>query len=1128
MSKNPTRMFKKIIGMCGVLLLIQNAHAQFGFPVYEPFSEYAEGDWIGKNTSTQNPFNDPAVYANWSIGNSMSTNESPVVSVDYALSYPGLSPDPNTPHRGIMGPRPGTAPPSSGRSAGAPFTAQTSGTNYLSFLLNIQSLPPTGPNNARPIIGELESATATSANGSSGVTVWVTPTGQLQFDVHNSSTPLTNTTSALTVGNTYFVVLAYVFSNNITHNRGEVDLWVNPTSLGNDASIPAPTIFTTNSNPDGVHGGPLSSPPTLTSLFLIYGTSQGGSVISTNLFDELRVDNHWAGVTPTGPSPGPTFNVTGGGNGCPGSGFAVGLGGSTTSDKYWLYINSAFSGQIVAGTGSAISFGPQFVSGVYAVLASNTASGNLGWMNGNAVVLVTAGPNITTQPASITVATNGYATFSVTATGDGLDYQWYKNNGTGLSDGGHVSGSQTSTLVISPATTADAATVANGYYVIITNGCGLSATSTPVASLTLAAPANLVWQGGNPNTNWDLGISPSWTNSAGNGSAVVFQTGDGVTFDDSSAQPVVTLVGILAPGSINETAAENYFMTGSGSVAGPTAWLMSGSGTLTISNANSYTGGTTISSGRVVVDDSSQMALGVGTVTLAGGTLEIGLKSGSALVGLSNINVTASSTLQFDGAGSYAFNLMSTLTGSSGATLTFLDYLNNSTTPDRVRFYGFFTNNAPMVISTSGNEVELAPYNTTNGSQVYNGLISGSGGRFVPRGNGSAIFNNGANTFNDSGANAGGAGGSGYSVLLSSGNVGVGADAASWPTSSPLGTGILGIQVGSEGGESHLFASGGAHTIANTIAYTSATNTVTLSLSGSNSLTLAGAFILSGADGTGPTNRTINEQNTTMPSTISGVISDAGLGCGITKIGAGTLVFSAVNTYDGPTTVSNGTLLVNGQIDTNTVTVAGGTLGGSGTIRGPVTVLSGGTLAPGTSAIGTLTINNTLTLNGNLYFKVNKSLSPAQSNDIASVSGTLTSSGIGTLTVSNMGPALVVGDRFKLFNKAVPNGSTLGVSGGGVQWANNLQADGSISVDSLTVPTPVINSVTLLSDGTNLVFSGNNGPVGGGYSVLSSTNLATPLANWVLQASGTFDSAGEFNYTNVINGPVNFLLLRIP
>jgi len=252
-------MFKKIIGMCGLLLLIQSAQAQFSFPVYEPFGEYPEGVWIGKNTSTQDPFNCQQVYTNWSTGNSMSTNSSPFVSTNYALSYPGLAPDPYSPPRGIMGPT------AVGRSTAAPFPPQTSGTNYLSFLLNIQSLPTA----ARPIIGEVETATISSASGSSGVSVWVTPTGQLQFDVHNNTYPLTNTTSALTPGNTYFIVLAYVFTNNINTNRGEVDLWVNPTSLGNDANIPAPTIYTTNSNPGDGTGGPMTAPPTLQGLCLI-------------------------------------------------------------------------------------------------------------------------------------------------------------------------------------------------------------------------------------------------------------------------------------------------------------------------------------------------------------------------------------------------------------------------------------------------------------------------------------------------------------------------------------------------------------------------------------------------------------------------------------------------------------------------------------------------------------------------------------------------------------------------------------------------------------------------------------------------------------------------------------------
>ena len=1102
MKKFPTQTIKKIFGLCSILVLIQSARAQVTLPFYEPFpSSYGNtnlgapgpGGVAGTGSAT-----------NWNFGNSVGGSSAKITNAA-ALSYPGLANIDGAGQTYGLQSNPGDL--TSVKDRGVALTIPNTNSTYASCLLNLQQLT----NSSTWVFFGLSSTSSGTSVNHSGANVFFDTSGRLLI-AKNSTTPATNTTAALTVGNTYLVVLRY---QRNTNGIDQVDLWLDPTSLGDDTKIPPPNITTTNNSNPAAFASVAYFQAALPTLF--------------NL-DEIRVATNWAGVTPTGPSPGPTFNVTGGGAGCPGDAFAVGLSGSVTTNIYWLYINSAFSGQTVSGSGSAISFGPQSVSGVYNVLASNTASAYVGWMNTNATVSVLAGPIITTQPASVVVATNGYATLSVTATGNGLNYQWYKN-GTGLSNGGHVSGSQTPTLIISPATTADAATVANGYYVIITNSCGLAATSTPIAALTLQPAGNLVWQGGNPNTNWDLATTANWTNSAG--SAVVFNAGDNVTFDDSSTNQVVTLVGVVAPISVTEKSGLNYFFTGGGSISGSGSLLMSGSGILTISNANSYTGGTTISNGRIVVDDSGQMALGVGTVTLAGGILEIGLKSSTATVGLSNINVTANSTLQFDGAGSFAFNILNALTGSPGATLTIYGYLNNSATPDRIRLYGIFTNNAPIVIAGAGDEVEIAPYNTTNGYQVYNGVISGTKGRFVPRGAGSVIFN-AANTFNDSTVNANDNGPSGYSVLLSSGNVGVGADSVSSSPpaidSSPLGTGILGIKVGNEGGTCSLFASGGAHTVANLIAYTSATNTATLTLSGSNNLTLAGSFTLSGADGTGNTNRTINVNNTAL-TTISGVISDAGLGCGIIKIGSRTLVLSATNTYTGPTTVSNGTLLVNGQIDTNTVTVAGGTLGGSGTVLGPVTVSSGGTLAPGTSAIGTLTISNSLTLNGNLFFKVNKSLSPSQSNDIAVVTGTLTSSGIGTLTVTNAGPtALVVGDKFKLFSNAVVNGSTLGVSGGGVLWTNNLQVDGSISVTSLTVPTPVINSVILQDNGTNLVFSGTNGTADGAYSVLSSTNLMTPLANWVLQASGTFNGTGGFSYTNVITPgvPVRFFILRIP
>ena len=84
----------------------------------------------------------------------------------------------------------------------------------------------------------------------------------------------------------------------------------------------------------------------------------------------------------------------------------------------------------------------------------------------------------------------------------------------------------------------------------------------------------------------------------------------------------------------------------------------------------------------------------------------------------------------------------------------------------------------------------------------------------------------------------------------------------------------------------------------------------------------------------------------------------------ILKLGAGTLILSANNTFDGSTIVSNGELLVNGSIGTNTVAVqTGAILGGSGTIGGNVT-FAVGALALCTNG-APLTISGPLTLNNN-------------------------------------------------------------------------------------------------------------------------------------------------------------------
>jgi len=186
--------------------------------------------------------------------------------------------------------------------------------------------------------------------------------------------------------------------------------------------------------------------------------------------------------------------------------------------------------------------------------------------------------------------------------------------------------------------------------------------------------------------------------------------------------------------------------------------------------------------------------------------------------------------------------------------------------------------------------------------------------------------------------------------------------------------------------------------------------------------------------------------------------------------------------FAGAINVTNGTLRINGTSGSGAVTVAGGSLGGTGTMGGPVTVLAGGALAPGDS-VGTLTLASDLNLGGNLSIEVNRSLT--QSNDVITGerSGWSTSAR-GIVAVSNLGPALGVGNRFNLFGLPVTGGEAMAVGGAGVIWTNKLAVDGSIEVLSTTVPRPVINSVTM-PDAASLVMSGNNGYPGSPFYVLS-------------------------------------------
>lgn len=189
------------------------------------------------------------------------------------------------------------------------------------------------------------------------------------------------------------------------------------------------------------------------------------------------------------------------------------------------------------------------------------------------------------------------------------------------------------------------------------------------------------------------------------------------------------------------------------------------------------------------------------------------------------------------------------------------------------------------------------------------------------------------------------------------------------------------------------------------------------------------------------------------------------LNTGITKQGAGTLIFSGANTYTGTTLVTAGKLLINGNQSgaTGTTTVSSGaTLGGGGIVGGAVIVNSGAILRPGVTETGTgvLTFNNSVTLaaGSSVVLQINdagtRGVDYSAVNVYGSVFGQATV-GVSSLFL-NIGHVLGDGATFDLFN--------------------SFDTDFASTFTSVTA---AFNSVTLtgLYSGS-LVFNGQSGESG--------------------------------------------------
>jgi hypothetical protein len=252
-----------------------------------------------------------------------------------------------------------------------------------------------------------------------------------------------------------------------------------------------------------------------------------------------------------------------------------------------------------------------------------------------------------------------------------------------------------------------------------------------------------------------------------------------------------------------------------------------------------------------------------------------------------------------------------------------------------------------------------------------------------------------------------------------------------------------------------------------------------------------------------------------IPATLTLDISNPIVGAGnLLCSGGGILQIAGTNSATGNLIASNCTLALLGN-----ATFQHTQLGVSNNATLDVTALT----VP-------LAISNRITLAGNLIEAINK----------AGFTSLLMASNItygGTLTLSNMGPALAYGDTIKLFSASNYSGAFSSLipaaPGTGLIWNTNwISVNGTVFITSTNpalITPPRITGFQLL--GGNFAVAGTNGNAPGTFFyTLASTNLALPITNWTIVSTNQFGSGGGFNFTNTLNPgkAQQFFILRFP
>jgi autotransporter-associated beta strand protein len=256
---------------------------------------------------------------------------------------------------------------------------------------------------------------------------------------------------------------------------------------------------------------------------------------------------------------------------------------------------------------------------------------------------------------------------------------------------------------------------------------------------------------------------------------------------------------------------------------------------------------------------------------------------------------------------------------------------------------------------------------------------------------------------------------------------------------SSLGSATLDLNSTAQNFRNLSFLSGSGSIVSGVLGIGTAGNAGTVTVTGSNHL-ISSAVTLNDA-------ATFNV-NAASRLNVSSQISGAGQS--LTKTGLGILELSGSNSYDGPTNVSAGGLLVNGRLESSVVTVqSGGLLGGSGYL-GDVTVLAGGTFSPGNSP-GLINVAN-LSLAGTTLMEL-EGLTRGTEYDAANVTSTLTYGGAMVIDFGSFAnTALPDNTSFNLFDFGSYTGLFSGITtSSNASWYAGLTFSGTGDKRTATV-----------------------------------------------------------------------------